>query len=1204
MENNYEFNLSDVDLYLNGNLVLEASAGTGKTFSIQKMVKNLVCNHVDINKVLIVTYTEKATGELKNRIREELSKDVASNDLDNLNIYTIHSFCQNAIKEFGLDANQPLALNVIDEETILSNFIDAYIRDDEDLKKLLNIAYCNPIKGKAFSIESFRKYLIESVTKYYLNKDYEQDDSIVFLDEKDKNELLSFIFDNGISFEAFYEKYTDFKKSFDTLEGLDDFIAQKYVQILKEKLDNKEFFLPTQLKFNIFDLADKEKSALVDLIAFKEQNKKKVYSTYNSFDDFVSNEEELKTIFDTFNTSNNPVSKFIAQRLQNNFFDKKKQTVSFKDYVTLKDISNDSGSVKDSINFFGGFTKKINDFSYVQKFVLSCLKRVYKDWQKYKQKNKMQTFNDMLRTIREELVNGNESFKNKLKGKYQYAIIDEFQDTNQLQFDTFKSIFLEDNDHHMIVVGDPKQSIYSFQGADLNVYQKACDELIQLHGASKRMLLTNYRSTDKMIDACNSFFQDQNNKKFFLNQEFCTSASTGKQNATYNGQETEAIWIASPDNNEIQPKDYAKLICKFILDACSKMDNGDTKLQVYDKKMDGLRSVSFRDFTILCKARSETRDLVRFLSKKGIPFVRYKDKCLLKAQECFHWATLLEAIIEVDFTGSRRKTLKRALASKFFGYSIEELNSSYFNHDDIDEVRLINKWKEMAKNKDWEKLIESIMLDSNLYNNLKNLDNLQSFTLYKQLADYCLSYLYENHTLEDLAYKLRNNPSDDEDDEDSGIVEIGTDFDAVKIMTIHAAKGLQYPVVISIAGCTSPKVKPPVVYHDANDENKRKISFNSEDSKDDRKAEYRRLLYVAYTRAESLMIIPYFSLGNRPCQEIKWQQEWTKDMISNPIYKKIGLSSFDGVPNVDDILTHDIDHTSYQYDQIEGLSEKKSYKSSYSSLSHGEVIKEDVLDDEPVDLENPIDNDFNLTEYDMNACQMKSNVDSNILHEAYDGIPKGSTIGTALHEIFERIDFTDYKHNLDDIIKDRLIANRIKVTDQILDYINKMMDNVLNALLPELDGSTFKLSEISMNNRKAEIEFNFNLKKEYFKNYCNGFIDLLFRRGNKYYILDWKSDTLNDEFLSYSDLDELKKHTDKLYSIQRVLYSYCLIKWLMPLLNKNEEEIFKNYFGGIYYVYIRGCNMNTGNGIYAQKWNSYEELKDAFNMIIDKKIRW
>lgn len=1214
MENNYEFNLSDVDLYLNGNLVLEASAGTGKTFSIQKMVKNLVKNNVDINKVLIVTYTEKATGELKNRIREELSKDVASNDLDNLNIYTIHSFCQNAIREFGLDANQPLALNVIDEATILSNFIDAYIRDNEEIKQVISEAYAHPDCNSMLNVDTLKKTLSNAMQVYYLKKDYSPDESIVSFDEKNKLETLEFILKHPICFDSFYEDYPGFKDNYDILDRVDNIDIKLSLFYIKSTFENRSIALGNEKFINSFPFNDADQEAINALDEYIEELKAggknaRISTTCKTFDELISSNQRLGDIYWTLSKSSNYASKYIAVSLKEKSSYKKRSSefeINYAKKIKFFSIKSDSLGEEEcnALVFFNKFLTTFNEFSMNEAFVLSCLGKVYEEWQKYKQKNKMQTFNDMLRTICEELVNGNESFKNKLKGKYQYAIIDEFQDTNQLQFDTFKSIFLEDNDHHMIVVGDPKQSIYSFQGADLNVYQKACDELIQLHGASKRMLLTNYRSTDKMIDACNSFFEDQNNKQFFVNQEFFASASTGKQNATYNGHETEAIWIASSNNNDIQPRDYATLICNFILDACSKMDNGDTKLQVYDKKMDGLRSVSFRDFTILCKARSETIDLGRFLSKRAIPFVRYKDKCLLKAQECFHWATLLEAIIEVDFTGSRRKTLKRALASKFFGYTLEELNSSYFNHDDIEAVRLINKWKEMAKNKDWEKLIESIMLDSKLYNNLKELDKLQSFTLYKQLADYCLSYLYENHTLEDLAYKLRNNPSDDEDDEDSGIVEIGTDFDAVKIMTIHAAKGLQYPVVISIAGCTSPKLKPPVVYHDANDENKRKISFNSKDSTEDRNAEYRRLLYVAYTRAESLMIIPYFTLGSKACQEIKWQREWTKDMISNPIYKKIGLSSFNGVPNVDDILTHDIDHTSYRYDEIKGLSEKKSYKSSYSSLSHGEVIKEDVLDDEPVDLENPINNDFNLTEYDMNACQMKSNVDSSILHEAYDGIPKGSTIGTALHEIFERIDFTNHKHNLDEIIKDRLIANRIKVTDKILGYIRTMMDNVLNALLPELDGSTFKLSEISMNNRKAEIEFNFNLKKEYFKNYCNGFIDLLFRRGNKYYILDWKSDTLNDEFLSYSDLDELKKHTDKLYSIQRVLYSYCLIKWLMPLLNKNEEEIFKNYFGGIYYVYIRGCNMNTGNGIYAQKWNSYKELEDAFNMIIKKKIRW
>lgn len=1226
MENNYEFNLSDVDLYLNGNLVLEASAGTGKTFSIQKMVKNLVKNNVDINKVLIVTYTEKATGELKNRIREELSKDVASNDLDNLNIYTIHSFCQNAIREFGLDANQPLALNVIDEATILSNFIDAYIRDNEEIKQVISEAYAHPDCNSMLNVDTFKKTLSKAIQVYYLKKDYSPDESIISFDEKNKLETLEFILKHPICFDSFYEDYPGFKDNYDILDRVDNIDIKLSLFYIKSTFENRSIALGKEKFLSSFSFNDSDQEAINALNEYIDELKAggdnaRISTTCKTFDELISSNQRLGDIYWTLSNSSNYASKYIAVSLKEKSSYKKRSSefeINYAKKIKFFPIKSDSLGEEEhnALEFFNKFLTTFNEFSMNEAFVLSCLGKVYEEWQKYKQENKMQTYNDMLRTIREELVNGNEAFKNKLKEKYQYAIIDEFQDTNQLQFDTFKSIFLEDNDHHMIVVGDPKQSIYSFQGADLNVYQKACDELIQSHGASKRMLLTNYRSTDKMIDACNSFFQDQNNKKFFLNQEFCTSASTGKQNATYNGEDTEAIWVATARTEDgkpegILPDDYPAIICNFILDACSKTQNGDTKLQVYDKKRNALRSVSFRDFTILCKQRSETKDLTRLLSKNKIPFVKYKDTGLFKTKECFHWATLLEAIIEVDFTGSRRKSLKRALASKFFGYTLEELNSSYFNHDDIDEVRLINKWKEMAKNKEWEKLIESIMLDSNLYNNLKNLDKLQSFTLYKQLGEYCLSYLYENHTLEDLAYKLRNNPSDDEDDEDSGIVEIGTDFDAVKIMTIHAAKGLQYPVVISVAGWQTPKGHIPVVYHDDENQFKRRISFNSNKASKDEEAEYKRLIYVAYTRAESLMMIPCYFYEEKSTNKNAWLAKWTRGFMDNEennnSFKKVFRRDFSTHDTADEMLENsieNIDHTSYQYAQIKGLSEKKSYKSSYSSLSHGEVIKEEEFDDEQKDLENPINNDFNLTEYDMNACQMKSNVDSSILHEAYEGIPKGSTIGTALHEIFERIDFTNYKHNLDEIIKDRLIANRIKVEDRILDYIHKMMDNVLNALLPELDGTSFKLSEISMDNRKAEIEFNFNLKKEYFKNYCNGFIDLLFRRGNKYYILDWKSDTLNDEFLSYSDLDELKKHTDKLYSIQRVLYSYCLIKWLEPLLNKNEEEIFKNYFGGIYYVYIRGCNMSTGNGIYAQKWNSYKELEDAFNMIIDKKIGW
>ena len=137
-----EFNIDNFKI--NKNYAIEASAGTGKTFSIKRIVskileikrEELINNNVSkerialelntlLNKILLVTYTEKATGELKDRIRDELKhsfKDITF-DYDNLAIYTIHSFCNNTIKEFNLELKEPLKLDNIDEEDI-SSFIE------------------------------------------------------------------------------------------------------------------------------------------------------------------------------------------------------------------------------------------------------------------------------------------------------------------------------------------------------------------------------------------------------------------------------------------------------------------------------------------------------------------------------------------------------------------------------------------------------------------------------------------------------------------------------------------------------------------------------------------------------------------------------------------------------------------------------------------------------------------------------------------------------------------------------------------------------------------------------------------------------------------------------------------------------------------------------------------------------------------------
>ena len=114
---------------------------------------------------------------------------------------------------------------------------------------------------------------------------------------------------------------------------------------------------------------------------------------------------------------------------------------------------------------------------------------------------------------------------------------------------------------------------------------------------------------------------------------------------------------------------------------------------------------------------------------------------------------------------------------------------------------------------------------------------------------------------------------------------------------------------------------------------------------------------------------------------------------------------------------------------------------------------------------------------------------------------------------------------------------------------------------------------------------------------------IAFKQGEYYSIVDWKSDTLNDEFISYSNLESIKNHVDSLYSIQRVLYSYCLIKWIKQFKKDlTEEEVFQKHFGGIYYIFLRGCIKDTSNGIYAQTWESWNDLENEFNKIVKEII--
>ena len=914
---------------------------------------------------------------------------------------------------------------------------------------------------------------------------------------------------------------------------------------------------------------------------------------------------------------------------------------------------------------FGGKTissiqKKISAYKPVR-FYKEQFKNLYIAWQAEKEKNKMQTYDDMLRSVREAVCVPNSSLKKQLQKKYTFAIIDEFQDTNQKQWDTFKAVFMEDADHTIIVVGDPKQSIYSFQGADVNVYRNAIQSIAE-NGGIPYKISTNYRSTDKMVKACNYLFKD-----FFTPESeivFTASNPSGKKEpAFYDEKETPPVWICGQTFEPVTEEGFAKLTAQTIIDCCT-WKNGKTKLQVLG------RNVSFRDFAILVRAATEYPETENALKKAGIPFIRYKDKNLFFGKECQQWISLFNAINAKDFTGHNRAILSEALFTDFFNISIDEVENEKYDNPSCPERQLIIQWQQLALQRKWAKLLEKIFADTNVENRLSQLDQMQSLTKLRQIGNYAIDYLYKTDcSLEDAGqHLLRLSAGSESSMDDGNLVEKGTDFDCVQLMTIHASKGLEFPVVIVPAGLKARNNNVPHAYFYHDENRNAKLSFNKDCKKKvDLEEDYERerIYYVAYTRASSILMLPVYDIWDPeksdkkagPHQFLKKNiscisnMKITKHNLFVKVLKDNGrknsqlknevqvilseLKKNKEIQSADSSLDKDLSEAA-QKEQAKELTSivpaLAIHKHSYSSLSHKKADAEKMTENGGrADKEETDSSQASLADFDMapNPVTYITVPGADIsctcppAAAAPENFPKGDKLGIAIHEVFEKADFgvSQDDESLHRLITACLERQTLSIPEEDPDgwltYTASLIWNTLNAKLPEIcggeqTGQYFKLSEITAADRISEAEFNMNAditvsaaSADLLKNYCNGFIDLVFKRtinGNDVYsILDWKSNTYEANL--YSDGEFLKAQTDALYSIQRVLYSYSLINWLATFYeNKTRAQIFENHFGGIYYAYVRGCHADTCSGIYARTWKSWSELENAYKRILKELI--
>ena len=1284
-----EFNV--IDFKTDESLFIEASAGTGKTYTIQLMVAKMINEGTPLKKILIVTYTEKAAGELKDRIRKKIDEVLktgkidkdknypengvdlslfqkAYQDVDNAAIFTIHSFCQKALKEYAYDAGRPFDMTMIDDAAV-EDVIEQLIRDkwcaEKDFKDLLVSA------TETSSLVNKIKKLFVSAVNLYKGADNKGDEIVILapitvewagdcISKKDAEKFLENCDFNDLM------KFSKFKSNFECLEKYKDkpYEAIRYVR----KKINEETKIVKEPVENLVV------SGLIERLK-KWTSKSDNYFTPGEVGEKIVNapNEELKCALCYI-------------------------------YDRLSALSNTKGkSLKDLI------TKELKEKVPLREFIYSHLPSLFKEWQKYKAENKLQSFNDMILSVHQTVLSSDNSLKSRLRAQYKHAIIDEFQDTNQLQWDIFRSIFLKEGDdyvkdHSLFVVGDPKQSIYSFQGADVNVYTAATAEI-----GNRNDLFCNFRSTDNIINGCNVLFDEPYfNPKLvkFEHSKWPDGPLADKKKAhpLYQNKAIEKnMWLS----NETTPEAFAKTAISKMIDWCSFDETGKTKLQVFDKDFDKknptkehpteLKNVTFKDFAILAKSRSEMEIIEGEMRKVGIPYLRYKEGNLFKSKECSEWIAVFRAVNAPDFSSWNRKLLSEVLITDFFkdlvykhvshdgntdGIGLDNLHyveSEEFDRPNNRERRLLAAWRALALKHRYAEMLEQIYKDTNIEERLTKVDRLQEISRLRQIGNYAVDYLYNHRcSLEDLVRHLQGlaRYAESVDDENGDLVEKGSDFNAVQVMTIHASKGLEFPVVISVAGFKgyNKNAPAPYLYHDK--QKKLYIGFGDvakQNRKEEELEEWRRLFYVDFTRASSILVLPRYEKWSETTAkgEIKYPEfSFLKDAmgkitsIANELELDTEWDSIDKYIEVKKILKKTDSNTLTDEELQKEVEERKSSMSalqsnlpnrailqySYSLLA-SRVAKPDA---ENKTIENEIEtingdrtdqdgSDQNFTPKTRLAMKdidpdvvLGKNKDSSGPEQLLPGeekYPRGAKIGNVLHNTLEKSDFKDFdnaednievwKNNvpakLKNVIKEEFNAESLPLAaheDEWMDITLHYLFNTLHAALPVIVGGKFvesanpkenhfRLVELPQNAHKPEVQFGMDADGKdsdsealaTLHRVCKGFIDLLFVRGEgdnmRYSILDWKSDFLDD----YSP-KSVKEKVDEEYSIQRVLYSYCLIKWLKQFYNnKTEQDIFNDHFGGIYYAFLRGTDGKTSKGIYAQTWKDFNALKTAYENV-------
>ena len=1152
--------LDPLRLPLQGERLIEASAGTGKTYTIAALYLRLLLGlggnaafprPLSVEELLVVTFTEAATAELRGRIRanihelriaclrqstdnplyasllEEIADKqqaahwllLAERQMDEASVFTIHGFCQRMLSLNAFESGMLFEQQLIEDESELryQACADFWRRHCYPLQRDIAEAVHALWKGPEELLRAIDRYL--------------QGEAPVIKSPPPADETLA------SRHEKIVTQIATLKQKWNASVG-------EIASILENSgIDRKKFNRGNQGKW-------------IDKISAWAQEETRGYQLPDALEKFSQRFLTERTKADGI-VPEHPLFVAIESLLA--------------EPLTLNDL-----------------------------MITRAMTEIREAVAREKRRRGELGFDDMLSRLDAALCSENgEALAAAIRTRFPVAMIDEFQDTDPQQYRIFRRIWRQQPDTALLLIGDPKQAIYAFRGADIFTYMKARSEV-----AAHYTLETNWRSAPGMVESVNTLFKQMDAAFMFREIPFLP-VKFAEKNASlrfeFNGVTQPAMNLWLLDGEGCGVGDYQSAMAQHcaaqIRDWLSAGARGEAVLW----RGKQANPVKASDITVLVRSRQEAALVRDALTLLNIPSVYLSNRDsvfeTLEAQEML-W--LLQAVLAPE----RESTLRSALASAMMGLNardIDALNNDEEAWDNVVEefAHYRERWQKRGVMAMLRELMAKRQIAENMLATAGGERRLTDILHISELLQEAGTQLESEHA---LVRWLSQQIADPNSNSSSQQMRLESDKHLVQIVTIHKSKGLEYPLVW-LPFIANYRVQDQAFYHDREsfeavlDLSKAESSVELAEA--ERLAEDLRLLYVALTRS-----VWHCSLGIAPLFRRRGEKSGETDFHLSALGRLIQLGEPKDAAGLrqciealcgDHIALHipsSPDNSRWQMPEqpVADLNARQIQRTlsddwrvtSYSGLQqHGQSIAQDLMPKLDVDAAGVGDV---LPEPALTPHQF----------------PRGASPGTFLHSLFEELDFTQP-------VSTEWVLKMLQSGGFDEKWQPVLTDWVTAILQAPLTQQGISLSQLTAKDKQVEMEFYLPIAsplkadaldaliRKYdplsagcpplnfrqVQGMLKGFIDLVFRHEGRYYLLDYKSNWLGDSSDAYTQDAMASAMQQHRYDLQYQLYTLALHRYLR---HRIADYRYEDHFGGVIYLFLRGVDATDPNsGIFSTR---------------------